>query len=593
VRKNNIGSFYNFVRNKLNNHIVIKEISKSDGTYASSDHDIAETMNSFFASVFTADNGSTPLVDKNVNPLDVKIESVAFTPMTVYKALKKLKPSTSTGPDGLPNVLLRNCADSLALPLCHIFDTSFKDSKLPSSWKIANVLPIHKKGCTSDPNNYRPISLTSSCCRVMERILNEDILNYLLANNLITKHQHGFIRGRSTSTNLLECINDWSLNLQNQAGTDVIYFDFKKAFDSVSHPKLLTKLEAYGLSGLLLSWIKAFLNGRSQSVMLNGYQSDLISVISGVPQGSVLGPTLFLLYINDVSNIFQNLSVTCKLYADDIKLYSCYTTNSQSVHDLSEAIERLTAWSHTWQLSLAANKCFLFTVKNSKIYPSDHIYMLADSCLSHVDSIRDLGVTVDSSLKFDKHVSLITRKALVRSCLILKCFRSRDRSLLVKAFCTYVRPLLEYCCSVWSPHHRYLIDKLEGVQRFFTKRLEGLAHEPYHIRLFLLNLESLEYRRLFQDLILCYKVYHRLVDTELYQALSRPTCTITRGHSSRLQKISCRIDATKYFFTNRIHDAWNDLPCAVVDTESLALFKKRLGSVNLSAYLRYGCFASV
>jgi hypothetical protein len=156
-----------------------------------------------------------------------------------------------------------------------------------------------------------------------------------------------------------------------------------------------------------------------------------------------------------------------------------------------------------------------------------------------------------------------------------------------------VRPLLEYCCSVWSPHHRYLIDKLEGVQRFFTKRLDGLAHEPYHIRLFLLNLESLEYRRLFQDLILCYKVYHRLVDTELYQALSRPTCTITRGHSSRLQKISCRIDATKYFFTNRIHDAWNDLSCAVVDTDSLALLKKRLGSINLCAYLRYDCFASV
>jgi hypothetical protein len=107
--------------------------------------------------------------------------------------------------------------------------------------------------------------------------------------------------------------------------------------------------------------------------------------------------------------------------------------------------------------------------------------MLADSCLSHVDSIRDLGFTVDSSLKFDKHVSLITRKALVHSCLILKYFRSRSRSLLVKAFCTYVRPLLEHCCSVWSPHHRYLIDKLEGVQRFFTKRLDGLAHEPYNL----------------------------------------------------------------------------------------------------------------
>jgi hypothetical protein len=164
----------------------------------------------------------------------------------------------------------------------------------------------------------------------------------------------------------------------------------------------------------------------------------------------------------------------------------------------------------------------------------------------------------------------------VRSRLILKCFHSRDRSLLVQAFCTNVRPLLEYCCSVWSPHHHYLIDKLEGVQCFFTKRLEGLAHEPYNIRLFIFNLESLEYRRLVQALILCYNVCHRLVDTELYHALPRSTCTITRGHSSKLKKVSCRTDTTKYFFTKRIHDVWNELPCSVVDSESVALFKERL-----------------
>jgi ribonuclease P/MRP protein subunit RPP40 len=427
----------------------------------------------------------------------------------------------------------------------------------------------------------------------MERILNEHILNYLLANDLITKHQHGFIRRRSTTTNLLECINDWSLNLQNHAGTDIIYFDYKKAFDSVSHSKLLIKLEAYGISGLLLSWINAFLYGRSQSILLNNYQSELISVTSGVPQGSVLGPTLFLLYINDVTTIFQNLAVTCKLYADDIKLYSCYTTNCQSIDDLSEAIERLTVWSQTWQLHLASNKCLLFSVKNSKIYPSDHSYMLDNSNLSRVDFIRDLGVTLDSNLKFDKHISLITHKALVRSRLILKCFHSHDRSLLVLAFCTYVRPLLEYCCAVWSPHHLNLIDKIEGVQRFFTKRLVGLTHEPYNIRLFLLNLESLEHRRLIQDLILCFKVFHRLLDTELCNALPGAVCTITRGHSSKLQKVSCKIDTTKYFLTNRIVDIWNKLPSTVVDAESVALFKKRLRGINFSPHLRYPCLSNV
>jgi hypothetical protein len=161
VRKNNLGSFFNFVRNKLNNHTIIKDILKSDGTFASSEHNIAETLSSFFVSMFTVDDGSTPLVGKNVNLLDVKLESVTFTPMTVNEALRILKPSTSAGPDGLPNVLLRNCADSLALPPCHILDTSFKDSKLPPSWKIANVLPNHKK----DARLTQTIKVHSDCVR--------------------------------------------------------------------------------------------------------------------------------------------------------------------------------------------------------------------------------------------------------------------------------------------------------------------------------------------------------------------------------------------------------------------------------------------
>jgi len=169
------------------------------------------------------------------------LSSINFFPSAVEKELRLLKPTTSTGPDGIPNVLLKHCARSLAVPLSHLFDTSFKDGVLPLGWKIANVTPVHKKGPTIDPSNYRPISLTSTCCRVMERIINNELINYLLLNNLITKEQHGFIRKRSTCSNILESLHDWTLNLQCHIPTDVVYFDFKKAFDSVAHPKLQIK----------------------------------------------------------------------------------------------------------------------------------------------------------------------------------------------------------------------------------------------------------------------------------------------------------------------------------------------------------------
>ena len=156
----------------------------------------------------------------------------------------------------------------------------------------------------------------------MERIINSEMLNFLLTENLITKQQHGFIQRRTTCTNLLESIHDWTLNLQAHRNTDVIYFDFKKAFDSVSHSKLLIKLPAYGLSGNFLAWLAEFLYNRSQIVKLDSCYSHRVHVISGVAQGSVLGPTLFPLFINDVADLFVDMEISCKLYADDIKLYS-------------------------------------------------------------------------------------------------------------------------------------------------------------------------------------------------------------------------------------------------------------------------------
>ena len=190
----------------------------------------------------------------------------------------------------------------------------------------------------------------------MEKIINSHIVEYLNKYNIISPSQHGFLNKRSPCTNLLESTNDWSTALDNHLITDVIYIDFRKAFDSVSHSKLIFKLSLYNIRGNLLKWITAFLTDRSQQVKISSALSDPIRIVSGVPQGSVLGPTLFLLFINDLSSVVNNLECTIKLFADDLKLYSSYRDKNHS-HDLTVALERIIIWSDTWQLPIASKKC--------------------------------------------------------------------------------------------------------------------------------------------------------------------------------------------------------------------------------------------
>jgi len=318
----------------------------------------------------------------------------------------------------------------------------------------------------------------------MERVINNELLRYLLDHHLITRKQHGFVKRKSVCTNLLECLEDWTLNLQARCVTDVIYFDFKKAFDTVCHNKLLSKLKSYGICGNLLSGIEDFLCGRSQSVRIGEVISAAVPVISGVPQGSVLGPTLFLLFINDVSDIFNDLLVRFSLFADDLKLYTFYKLDA-SHSDLQIAVDRLTNWARLWQLQIAVSKCSTFRIFNPQWKIAEDIvnksYSIDGSILPFADCIRDLGIHHDCRLKYDQHISIIVHNAYKRAALILKSFHSRDPQIIKRAYCVYVRPLLEFSSQIWSPHYKYLIDKIESVQRYFTKRLFGLSKLSCHI----------------------------------------------------------------------------------------------------------------
>jgi len=583
IQSNNLGKFYRYVNGKISGRKSIPPIKNNAGNLVTDKAVQANIFNRYFASVFTHDDNNKPHFPHRVDP-DIGCCDVTFTPGKVMRILRALKPKNSYGPDGFPNVLLKRLASVICEPLSFIFQSSFRLHILPACWLHALVTPVFKKGLTSSPSNYRPISLTCVCCRVMERIINLELINYLFQHGLISKHQHGFLHKHSTCSNLLESVHDWSIALNNKYTTDIIYVDFQKAFDSVSHQKLLTKLEGYGIHGDLLEWIKAFLSYRTQVVNISGFMSEIVHITSGVPQGSVLGPTLFLLFINDIDDILFGTSVCMKLFADDVKLYSSFT---HSLHDLQVVCDRLATWAEKWQLRIAFDKCSVHRISNRdsvNVTVCSPKYKIGAHVLHWSDETRDLGVIIDKKLNFNSHVSAVAHKAHVRASLILRTFQTRDPVILTKAFITYVRPILEYCTSVWSPHAISNINKIESCQRWFTKRIKGMFGMQYSERLACLNLESLQIRRLKCDLSLCYKIIHNEITILSDDFLVFSDVTRTRGHCYKLFKGCSRVNAHKYFFSNRITEIWNALPSAVVEASSLNVFKRMLDSVDLTKY---------
>jgi hypothetical protein len=311
----------------------------------------ADLFNTYFASVFTQENKSNIPIPE-VNNTD-ELTEIMINPETVRKYLNKINISKAAGPDGIHSKILYEVREAIITPLCIIFNKTLSEGVLPQAWKHASVKPLYKKGNKSSPSNYRPVSLTCICCKIMERIIRDCIVEFLESHNLISCNQHGFRSGRSCVTQLLEIVEIWSDLIDQGIPFDCIYLDFAKAFDKVPHIRLCHKIKAHGIKGKILNWLTNFLENRTQSVTINNLSSNIKEVTSGIPQGSVLGPILFVLYINDISNGVDSF---IKVFADDTKIFRA--VNMQTDNLLMQAdLDRLLEWSNKWQLSFNIAKC--------------------------------------------------------------------------------------------------------------------------------------------------------------------------------------------------------------------------------------------
>ena len=578
--KSNKKAFFRYVNSKLTVRPEITALKNKQGSLVEEDKEMTNIIGEYFEEVFIKESaGEMPEMENQCTNI---IGEIQICRLALQKILEKLNVNKSCGPDNIHPFLLQRTARTISLPLKIIFEKSLREGECPDDWRTANVTPIHKKGDRTDPSNYRPVSLTSQVCKVLETIVREKIIKHMRDNGLFSNSQHGFREGRSCLTNLLETLEHWTKILDEQDCIDVAYLDFRKAFDLVSHKHLLYKMSKYGISGQVLKWVEGFLRDRSQRVVIRGSASEPCNVTSGVPQGSVLGPVLFLIFINDLPlEVLSPLS----LFADDSKIFTRIVTNKKSKlrgfdgqNALQRDLIRVQEWAQKWKMEFNVDKCKImhFGKNNPK-----SIYTMGGSTLKTTDAERDLGITIDDRLDLGKHIKGIVAKANRMLGLIRISFACLNKAMFLNLYLVLVRPHLEYCVQVWSPYKKKYINLIERVQRRATKLVPELRDMPYSERLTRLGLTTLEERRVRGDMIQTYKFLTNKEDVDpgifFQMAPQRPG-----GNSKKIFRQRTRLQVRTHFFSQRTGPGWNSLNNNVVEARKTGTFKKNYDKLILS-----------
>ena len=571
--KTNPKQFWKYIQNKIKINAGIGTLRKPDGSIATSDQDKADTLNSFFASVFTKEDiVNMPVINEGSYSNGSFLSDLRVTPEAVRSKLSNLKPDKAQGPDKIPPRVLKELSNELSEPIALLFNKSLEEGKIPSEWKMAEVTAIFKKGCKSEPGNYRPVSLTCVLCKVLESLVRDVVVSHFAVNNLYANCQHGFRERRSCVTQLIEFVDRLTALTEEGEPIDIIYLDFKKAFDSVPHGRLLSKLAAYGITGRVLKWIEDFLSDRVQCVRIGNAKSGKEKVLSGIPQGSILGPILFTIFINDIP---EGIESFCHIFADDTKLYNA----AKSSDKLQRDIFKLQEWSVKWNLYFNVTKCHVMHVgrKNPK-YDYEMKILNDVQIINKCNEEKDLGVVFDSNLSFDPHIRKIAAKANQVIGMVRRAFSFVDKDTFLKLYKAFVRPHLEYANVIWAPYLKRQSRLIESVQRRATRILPECEGMSYSQRLKYLKLHSLKGRRMRGDLIQTYKIMNNKDDIDLHSLfiLTNPN---TRNNEGKLYKKYAGKNIRKFSFSHRVVNSWNNLPTHVKFAKSTNEFKTYVDTI--------------
>ena len=550
----------------------------------------ASLFNTFFASQ------CTPLLNDSELPnliflTNSRINSFEITHDEIKNIISGLSTNKAHGPDKISVNMIKLCGQHLCVPLKIIFDNILETGIFPDQWKEANVTPVHKKNNKQLITNYRPISLLPILAKIYERIIFKNMYNYLISNNLITKNQSGFKPGDSVVNQLLSIVHEIHTAFDDKNCFEVrsVYLDISKAFDKVWHEGLIFKLQQNGVEGKLLTLFENYLKNRKQRVVLNGSDSKWGDILAGVPQGSVLGPLLFLIYINDLED---GIKSQVKFFADDTSLFSIIRDPIVSANELNHDLDLISQWAHQWKMSFnpdptkAAEEVLFSCKKQSPLHPPIYFNNIE---VKRVNDHKHLGLTLDSKLSFTKHVNekvAIARKGIgvIKHLAPYLPLKSRDQ-----IFKMYVRPHLDYCDIIYhipaisnvfnsSLTLNYQMDMLERTQYQAALAVSGTWKGTNRDKIYEeLGWETLDQRRFFRRLTQFYKIMSNLTPDYLKLPIP-PLMNHLFGYrfSNVIRTIACRTERYRNSFYPNTVVSWNDIGPELREARSISIFKNNI-----------------